>query len=410
MFESVIVYFFTFLISCLSAKQYMKYRDIRKINDPYFELMVSRYNKQGKRKLIIYKSQFYCLFWAVFVFVPPLIIATFRDNDVGSDTATYYMNYVSYAKYNLNDYTVVREHRASAFESGFQQLMHWGYITKIGFPFVKFASEFLILFFLWQGLKYYHKTFKIDMSLFLFFYFLFEFSYGLNGTRFAITLSIFFYSFQYVIEKKFVKYVLCCMLMTLFHQTMIVCVPFYLINAVDISLLKYIKKYLKWLILIFMFVFVFGLKYIIALFLPIVRRISARLSVLDLEVSNGFGIGVFVFIFLFLLFPVVYWKQLLKDNKRWLPVLVLSTTYIPFRFLGYFNEFAVRFTRIPEFAICLIFCGIFKLTPISLDINQNNKVSSLASRICIILFSLTQYIIYIIVQKSSEVYPYIWQF
>lgn len=107
MFYSLCVYFITFVISLLCTYGYQKVYDI----EPKSETNV---------KYAIYKFIFF-----MGIVVPPVLIATFRGDTVGTDYKSYSIIYDSIKRYSLKDYFLVRQRGTWGIEYGYQLLCDW---------------------------------------------------------------------------------------------------------------------------------------------------------------------------------------------------------------------------------------------------------------------------------------------
>lgn len=113
------------------------------------------------------------------------------------------------------------------YEYGFQYLfylikyLNWNYIAL--FILIAFLQ---IAFLLERG-----KDFGFIFPFMLFFFFTMgNFIYCLNIMRQMIALSIIFWGTRYIIEKSLLKWILSCALAYCFHQTAIICLPFFFLN------------------------------------------------------------------------------------------------------------------------------------------------------------------------------------
>jgi len=87
------------------------------------------------------------------------------------------------------------------------------------------------------GLIYLHSIKEhedYDMILFLFIVLGFYFS-TFNGIRQWIAIAVFIYSFKYIKEKQFFKYLICIIISSLFHITAILLIPVYFLFEINIK-------------------------------------------------------------------------------------------------------------------------------------------------------------------------------
>lgn len=379
---SLIIYIFTFIISSFACEEYELLADSRKI----------------KGKYSISETDVYKLICIILIFVPPILITTFRGIEVGTDNSSYLEIYDYNKTYNLKEYLNVYGTWHHTYEIGFQQIQWIAYKVHGGYNLVKAICGFIIVFFMWRGALYYHRKFKIDSGFCVLLFYLMEFSYSLNAVRFSIALSIFFYAFQFVIEKRPFMYFFYCFIMVLFHNAMIIVAVFYLINYIRYNHNKTRFKYTICFIIVIITVFLRG---VINVLLPRLTSSFSRLDEYEIDTTAEFGLGIYVFLVLFLV-PLIRWDSLVKKDVEWTCILIVALLYIPFRFLSYFNVWLNRLMRISEVMLCIEYCGLLKI-----PIYRDNKI---LWRMYITLLVFGYYIYSSVLLKSSEVYPYVFDF
>ncbi len=335
-----------------------------------------------------------------FIIAPPTFISTFRYIDVGTDTVFYLNIYNDNKCFNLLQYLKIYGQPNHTYEIGYQQILWLSYKFNGGYNFVKFLSSLLIVLFSWKGSLYYHRKFKINSGLCMFYLYLMEFSYSLNGVRYSIALSIFFYSFQYVIEKKILNYLFYCAIMLLFHTSLAIALPLYLINFVQTKSKKKIKQ-TKYFWIIFIITLTVMLRTLISIAIPYLSSVFGKLDNYEIDTSAQFGIGVLMFFLLFLI-PLVRWDSFIKKDFAWTGVLIIALLYIPLRSLSYFNLWFNRLLRISEVILCVMYSGIIKL--------HISAYEKLLWRIYVFLLVFAYYIFSYIFHNYSETYPFIFDF
>ena len=382
---SFFLYISAFLISCIAAWRY--------------SLIDDRIGyKKRSLKVIFRRGDDIKFFYMFFIILPPVLIATFRGLNIGTDTNVYLEIYHDNKLYNLIEYLKIYGKNGHEYEIGYQQILHISYILRGGFNLVKFLSEFFIIFFAWRGTVYFHRKFRVNSGLCLYFVYLLEYSYGLNGTRYAIGLSIFFFGFQFLIEKKFIKYAITCFFCVMFHTTLVLTILFYLINLLDND---FFRKHGKIFICIIIIALVLFLKTLINFFLPLILLYTVRYNNYMVDTTISFGYGIYL-IFALFLFPLIRWDSFIKNNNNWLIIIIAMLVFIPFRFLGYINQWFGRLSRMPEILFSVLYSGIIKL-----HIRHNEKILWLLYTIFLVL---AHYILTVIIQGSGELYPYVLDF
>lgn len=334
---------------------------------------------------------------ALFVLAPPILISTFRALEVGTDTFNYLDIYNRIKVYDLFQYLNLYGKRFN-YEIGYQQILRLSYILGGGNNLVKFFSSFLVVFFAWRGALYYHKKFLISSGMCMFLFYLLSFSYSLNSVRNSIALSLFFYGTQFVIEKKLVKYLICCFFMVMFHSSLIVAVAFYLFNYMDYWTSK---KYFKYISVITIIVAIVFQRSIANYILPVVQKNFFRYGGYSVDLTANYGMGMYAAIILFLL-PLVRWNAFLRKSPAWAFFLNSSLLYVFFRFLAYFNSWLIRLAMMPEILFCVLYSGLMIL-PI-------DRCEKFAWKIYIIVLSIACYVFTVVVMNHGEIYPYVFDF
>ncbi len=393
MLLSILIYFITFLISCFACKRYEVLSDYKIKNNEKNQKNL----KKGTVSVSI--SNVYCLFWAILIVAPPVLLATFRGMDVGTDTQTYLKIYNINKSYNILEYLNIYGTYRHDVEIGYQQILHVSYTLEGGYNLVKCLSEFLIIYFFWRGALYYHKKYGIDTGLCMFFFYLLEFTYGINGVRYGIALSLFFWGFQFVIEKKLFKYLFCCLFMMLFHQSLLIAVPFYLLTLAGSG---FLKKYRKLLAIIAVVIIIPLVRPIVELLLPAISMFSSKFGSMyasSIDTSASYGFGMFIVVVPFLL-PLIKWSDFTDSDSGWTYIMFACITFIPLRLIGYYSQWLIRLSRLPEILFCVLFCGLLRVV-------KRNRVFWYSYTFILLL---GYYFISVLIEGSGEVYPYVFDF
>ena len=387
--SSFLIYFFSFFISVCACYWY------EKIDDSYAN------KKENKQRLYflrlrLFKADILKFLCAIFVLIPPIFLTVFRGLDVGTDNHMYLIMYDKYKVYDVFEYLDIY-YPAGIFpaEVGYHELQRISYIIDGGYNFLKFLCGFLIIFFVWRGIVYYHKKFGINSGLCLSLYYLSLFSFSLNIVRFSIALAIFFYSFQFVLEKKLFRYLAWCVVMWSFHVSLVVAPVFYLLNF---SMSANSKKFWKYFALILVVLVGLLSRVVVSTFIPYLSNVVNRLSTYVIAVPSSTGIGVYLICALILL-PLLRWDSFLIKHNSWSAVLLMCTMYVPIRFLAYYEQTLVRLSYIPLIITIVLYSGLSRL-PISIGEAHFWKFYT-------ILVFIGYYIMATIVEGSMCVYPYI---
>lgn len=340
MFESVVIYFTSFLISVFAAKQY--------------QLLKNSSNGNGVK---ISYNDIYRIIWASFSIGIPVLLATLRSESVGTDyraynsifSATKMINPLEYA--NLHFFIDPITYRL---EIGFHTIGYISYSICDSTLFYSFLCELIIMIFIWKGAEFYSSYYNFSFPQLLFFFYLLDYLHGYSVVRFSMIVAIFFWAFQYVIKKEFLKYFFCLLLAMTIHKTAIICLFFYLFNIIE---LRPVKFYAVIIVPVIMGGFLYSLGDILLYvrgfeFLEYANEYSAQTN--DNKIFSAVITSM-----LFLLPMVYYYRRLMMLNRSYMLLLMVGLMYLPFNWLGYYNFFFTRMGRLPELIICVLICILF---------------------------------------------------
>ena len=141
MFYSVFIYASTFALSLLGTHLYQKNIDQYGYSHVSMRTLINR------------------CFWILLLLLPPILIAAFRDTNVGTDYQSYYRIFNTIKRYNIRQYIEYRKYASYSVEYGYQFICHFVYKMGGSFIWVNFISEFLIIFFVWRGMLYFHRQY-----------------------------------------------------------------------------------------------------------------------------------------------------------------------------------------------------------------------------------------------------------
>lgn len=361
---SIIIYMFTFGISLFACKLYQNYC-IKKD-----DLM-----KCYKRFI-----------WILLIIAGPVFISAIRY-DVGTD----YLNYVTLFK-DINSLPlnfIIKRY-------GNEPL--YLIINKIAYILFKkpwgvfFLSSLIIHTFTMLGIDFFKEHLSMPMALFI--YYMYHFNYGLNGIRQMIAISIVFYSLKYIYQRRPLKYIIFIIVATMFHNTAIICVMFYLIasKGYNVSYNKNIKKLIFYTIILLSPILVsLGLKTLIRF------PIFAQYEHYIIE-GASFGIGLLIDILPIIIPVFFYRKQITRKDQLLEPFIDLMLLNIPFQLAGYLVNWGGRLS---------LYTNIFYylLPPIlihSLYKRNNKRILNMYY----VVYFLLHYFVKFIINNYAEAYPY----
>lgn len=372
MFQSLLIYSLSFSLSLGLSKYY----SIKSKNNDY--------------KL----SSFQKHLWILAIIFPVVFISTFRYN-VGTDFFNY-INIFSYVNQvplslSLTNYTYSNEPL-------FILLNKFSGIIFQNYKGILFLSSFTIYFLITKTLMFFEKDVSLSFGLFI--SYMFHFSMGLNVIRQMIAAAIVFYSLIYIYKKNFLKYIFTILIATMFHNSAIVCLIFYLFT--DWSK-KINGKNIKNMILVFYTILIIFSPFIIFISLNLVTEIPI-FSQYKIFISSSFDLGLgALFIVLLYLLPTIFYKNNIFDlNVRYEAFYYLALLNIPFRYLSYFSGIGSRLTMYSEI---ILYISI----PLTISsIKQKND------RIIIAIYFIVviglRYVQQVVLLNSGETYPYIFNF
>ena len=172
------------------------------------------------------------LFFSLLFFA---LILYFRDTNVRGD----YQEYVKFYKYL--EHTGKLHYLIKEKEFLFNQL-------NILFTNLHFSYNFFFAFIAMLTWIFYIKgSYKFQFLLPLMFYFLITngfYFWTLDGIRQSIAITIFFFSIIYIIERKFLYFILLILLASLFHKSILVLFPVYFLNSIKFNRIIFFNIYI----------------------------------------------------------------------------------------------------------------------------------------------------------------------
>lgn len=380
MLYSISVYATTFAISIFGLSRYQKNMDRKNMENIHI---------RGERRLEN-------LFWIVLILLPPVLIAAFRASNVGTDYLSYQRIFNAIKRYSLKEYMQYKGTITFNIEYGYWCICRIVYRLGGSFIWANFISEFLIIFFMWRGLVWFHKKYDINMALGMYLFYMIQYGYGLNGIRFSIGAAICFYALKFLLEKKPLLYILVCLFALLFHNIIFIALLFY---AVNIFNNKTMKKPALTVILIAFFLIIIELDELL--------RLISRFTFLERYFNNyginesaAYGWGIWLFVIPLFIPLIFFWRKARKKSEKIQILFILTLLYIPFRFLGYYNQWISRPLRLAE----LYLCAAVPCLIAAVDSNKNKKLLKLYY----ISFSLVWYVFNYVILNASKTYPFAW--
>ena len=259
------------------------------------------------------------------VIIPPLYLATFRNN-VGYDYGSYITGY--YNSFDITYKSIIEEYK-------FGDPIAFVLLTKFA---TTFESErvylmLMALFSLVPGVIYILREWdNSDIQPLIMFVFLFEpYAFSFSACKQGIALSFLMFSLTYVYKRKPIKFALCVAVAFLFHSTAVVFlfVYFFLNGKGDLSASK------KFLIII-------GCLFVIMNLEPILGNImDGRYEGYAINTVEGKNRTFWLYSLMAIVF-LYFRKTLVKIDKRNELLIMMLVVGAICQYLGFFNAFTKR--------------------------------------------------------------------
>lgn len=165
----------------------------------------------------------------IFAIIPPIVLLTFRDLTVGTDTQryTYMLSWVQNSR-SFIGYII-----ATRIEFGFATIIHLLGTRNLPETYLFFLTSLLVIVPVYLGCIRLSKY--VSPVLVLFLYYMMFYHYSFNILRQAIAMSFIFLAFTYVIENRLTKSLLFGIVALSFHYVSIVYI------AINLLMLSYEK-------------------------------------------------------------------------------------------------------------------------------------------------------------------------
>lgn len=158
-----------------------------------------------------------------------ILLAGFRGYTIGADTETYLKALDYYGHYSIRTLLTMKPVWQYTFETGYFALMKLNILFGLGKTGFLFIVALIIYIPIFVAIKKYSPYPYISILC----YFAFQlFGYSLGIFRQMIAISILLCGWRYLVERRFVKYLLVVGLAMLFHTTAIVALALYFLYGV----------------------------------------------------------------------------------------------------------------------------------------------------------------------------------
>lgn len=276
------------------------------------------------------------------------------------------------------------------FEPGFTLLCQFLVSHGLNVQYMFFAMALLTYGFMYKYLEDDEEVDYFPTALLLY---LTSFSIICNVMRECLAAAIFLYSYLLIKKRKLVPFLLLVFLGTMFHYSMLICLPFYWIASSSMDKNKYAVLYA------FSFIFCFlRLDQVISFAIPYLSQYERWFNYLDKDMyaSGYFSMGILLDIFKLVFFM---WLCLRNDIHKKYPFLFnlffVSCVFFNMR-VG--SPLFTRLGMLFNWFVCMII-------PISISHEKTPSLKQFGIFFIISHFLVTS-IYYIYYDKSSNMYPY----
>lgn len=333
-------------------------------------------------KIKNFRTNFLLLFLC---YTPTLIIATIRYG-IGTDYFTYIeiFNDVS-SRFSLS---LIFHYYQEPLNIITYYISYIIFKNEIG---MFFLYSLMTLVFISKGIEYYKKEISLSLSIFIYYMVFYHISF--NAMRQMIAISIIFYSFKYILNKDFKRYLLFVIIAFLFHNSALIAISFYFLCP-----LKRKKENSVFHILFYSIMVLSPV--IIPIFMSLIYRIISAFGIYNeyLSMKSNINYLFLLYIIPILFIMILYRNSVLRLNYRFELFYKLMFIQIPIQIMGNYIRYIDRLAVYVSISQIIIIPYIIK--------NVNNKRDKMALTIGIILWYLCYYFIMFILMKSNEVYPY----
>lgn len=179
----------------------------------------------------------FVMFWVVLeqkifnrksFWMPLLVLALFagiRNSSVGTDSPTYVRNFIDNLDFN---YFIFKEN----IEFGYQFLEYGLLHLTTNYFWLFFLTALAVVFCYLKIIRKYSVDYNFSIYLFIT---LGTYTFFFNGMRQGLAMAIFVLTTQYLIEKKYLPYILICFFASFFHISALAMIPFYFLVHVNIK-------------------------------------------------------------------------------------------------------------------------------------------------------------------------------
>ena len=351
-----------------------------------------------KRKKWVIRINAKTLPWEFLTTSLLILLAGLRGIDVGADTISYYNIFEEIKRYSIIEYMPMHLANTSVvsglrIEFGFQILNHVSYLIADSYNLFLTICESICVLFVWKGIKYYHIKYGISIPLMMYFYLMFEYFHTYNVIRFSLGVALVFYAYRYVIEKKYIHYIVYVLLAASIHKISLFCLGFILFNFLERG---FLRKYGVWIIGIALALIIPNLNRLLTLIRGI--GLFAYEGGYTLQANQNKIISATLYSIIFFAPLVIKYKEWYKNFDNAVPIFGISIMYLPLNLLAYYNFFFTRLSRFGMLLMCVLICKFLKEKKSIINIPLWEAYYT--------VFALAAHIFEVYISDGPGIYPY----
>lgn len=339
------------------------------------------YQQRAQNTDFLYRKVFYFLL----VTLPVIIMQAFRYN-VGTDYQAYNVLFSEIIKGSNNYVYKIYQKEPLYLLENIISYKFFGDST--GLFLINAILECVFIFLTFDFFK---DKISMPMGYVLCYFMVYPFFFNIE--RQAVATAIVWFSLRYLVEKKFIKFMICILVATCFHNTAIIALTLYLIH--------YIRKILSdkrlWIIIgTIALIIVFRLREVMAFVMNIIPRLAAY-NTYVLESNQGVSMAFILPVLLLL--PCLIFLSSLKKNEGYTNIYIyLYVIDIVLLVIANFTAYGTRLMTYFNISIIIL---------ISMTCNSlKNKANRMFMKSAYVITLMVYFYLLFYVTGTAEIFPY----
>lgn len=323
----------------------------------------------------------------------PIFLYVFRAPSVGTDTENYIFIYDEVKKQSIIKF-IVDPQNTHHVEFGFYLVNRISSLIIDDYRFAFGICIIHIFVFLFLALKKYSKNKNIWFGLFVFY--MGMYGYSFNGVRFAMAGTIIMYAITVLAEKRYWQYIVWIFYAGLFHRSSYIYLSLILLITFKNTKINFLRNIIYYSGVVLCPIILRGILVVLSHFSIFEKYFTSY----QIDINAG-GLG-----FLQFILPLIPLIFIYKSYFNKIPCgdlyFNITLLLVPFRYLGYFNEWASRPAKTIEL-----------LLGITIPVLAG-QITSKRDRILFLgyyfIIFLSKFIVDYLIKGYSEIFPYIFNF